>query len=114
MKSCDNAPIGKSSLQFEIYYTEKNPIDLSDKKLESKVIESLDKLKIAKEADIQVIETRHVKYGNVVFYHGMEDDRKIVLEFLEDKGIKSIGRFGEWDYLWSNQSFMSGYSINLK
>jgi len=22
--------------------------------------------------------------------------------------IKSCGRFGEWDYLWSDQSFMSG------
>jgi len=40
----------------------------------------------------------------------MEDDRKTVLEFLESKNIKSIGRFGEWDYLWSNQSFMSGYN----
>jgi protoporphyrinogen oxidase len=110
MKSRDNVPNGKSSLQFEIYYTEKNPITLSDKQLEFKVIESLDKLKIAKEVDIEVIDTRHVKYGNVVFYHGMEDDRKVVLEFLESKKIKSIGRFGEWDYLWSNQSFMSGYN----
>lgn len=110
MKSCDNAPNGKSSLQFEIYYTEKNPIGLTDKQLKSKVIESLDKLKIAKKEDIEVIDTRHVKYGNVVFYHGMEDDREIVLEFLKSKNIKSIGRFGEWDYLWSNQSFMSGYN----
>jgi hypothetical protein len=23
-------------------------------------------------------------------------------------GITSAGRFGEWDYLWSNQAFMSG------
>lgn len=113
MKSSDNAPIGKSSLQFEIYYTEKSPLVLTDDQLQSKVINSIEKLKIAKKKDIELIDTRHVKYGNVVFYHGMEEDRKIVLEYLESKDIKSIGRFGEWDYLWSNQSFMSGYSITL-
>lgn len=110
MKSCDNAPSGKSSLQFEIYYTDKNPIGSTDKLLLSKVIESIDRMKIARENDIEVVDIRHVKYGNVVFYHGMEEDKKVVLDFLEDKDIKSIGRFGEWDYLWSHQSFMSGYN----
>jgi len=27
---------------------------------------------------------------------------------LDQIGIISAGRFGEWDYLWSNQAFMSG------
>ncbi len=110
MKSCDNAPEGKSSLQFEIYYTEKNTIDLSQRELEDKVIESIELLKLAGKDDIEVVDTRHVKYGNVVFYHGMERDRRVVLDFLKMKKIKSIGRFGEWDYLWSHQSFMSGYN----
>lgn len=113
IKSADNVPDGKSSLQFEIYYTNKNPIGLTDKELEKRVLESINKIRIASKADVEVIDTRHVKYGNVVFYHGMEEDRKIILDYLNQKEIKSIGRFGEWDYLWSNQSFMSGYNIKI-
>lgn len=111
MKSNNNVPRGKSSLQFEIYYTNKNPIELTDKQLTNKVLESISRMGIAKEDDVEVIDTRHVKYGNVVFYQGMEKDRKLVRDYLYGLGIKSIGRFGEWDYLWSNQSFLSGYLV---
>ncbi len=31
------------------------------------------------------------------------------LVILKDKEIIPIGRFGHWDYLWSDQAFMSGY-----
>lgn len=40
----------------------------------------------------------------------MEKYRDIVREYIFDNQVKSVGRFGEWDYLWSNQSFLSGYS----
>lgn len=110
MKSSDNVPLGKSSLQFEIYYTDKKPLKLTDNQLKIKVIESFKKMEIAQESDIEIIDVRHVKYGNVIFYHGMENDRKNVRDYLTNNGVISIGRFGEWDYLWSNQSFMSGYN----
>lgn len=35
-------------------------------------------------------------------------NREIVHRFLDNVGIKYIGRFGEWDYLWSDESFLSG------
>jgi hypothetical protein len=43
----------------------------------------------------------------------MESNRQIVIDYLNSMNIKSIGRFGEWDYLWSNQSFMSGYNVEI-
>lgn len=113
MKSSDNAPNGKSSLQCEIYYTDKNKIDLNDKQLVNKIVESLSTIGITEADNIEITDIRHVKYGNVVFYHGMEDDRSVVFEYFKSKDIKSIGRFGEWDYLWSNQSFMSGYNFDV-
>ena len=58
--------------------------------------------------DILVKDCRILKYGNVTFYHGMENDRKIILDFLEKNKINTIGRFGKWEYLWSDQSLMSG------
>lgn len=111
MKSNDNVPQGKSSLQFEVYYTKYNPLKYTDEELKMKIIDSITKLDIAIKEDIEIVDTRHIAYANVVFYKGMEQDRKIVLDYLNRLDIKSIGRFGEWDYLWSDQSFLSGYSV---
>lgn len=113
MKSKNNAPEGKSSLQFEIYYSKNNPLQFSDNELQEKVIDAIEKMDIASKLDIEIIDTRHLDYANVVFYNGMEHDRKIVLDYLGKLKIKSIGRFGEWDYLWSDQSFLSGYSVDI-
>jgi hypothetical protein len=37
-----------------------------------------------------------------------DEARKVVRDYLSSVGIETIGRFGEWDYLWSDQSLMSG------
>ena len=51
---------------------------------------------------------KKLSWGNVVFDLGMEERRDLVLNWLKRVGIVSAGRFGKWDYLWSNQAFMSG------
>ena len=38
----------------------------------------------------------------------MENNRTDVKEYLRDVGILTCGRFGEWDYLWSDQALLSG------
>ena len=58
--------------------------------------------------DVIVKDFRILEYGNVIFNHGMEKNRKIVLNFLKNNNIESIGRFGKWGYLWSDQSLLSG------
>jgi len=32
----------------------------------------------------------------------MEDDRRIILDYLENLNIKTVGRFGKWEYLWND------------
>jgi hypothetical protein len=32
----------------------------------------------------------------------------VVQGYLDDVGIQSCGRYGEWGYLWTDESFMSG------
>ncbi|KJY79067.1 protoporphyrinogen/coproporphyrinogen oxidase [Vibrio nigripulchritudo] len=112
VKSKNNAPKGCSSLQFEIY----NPSQCSQyskEELVQNTIYALKKMNIASESDIEFIHHKHLPWANVIFKHGMEENRKKVLDFLVDNEIISIGRFGEWDYLWSNQSFLSGYNIDI-
>ncbi len=108
VKSPENAPVGCSSLQFEIYsYGPQSKFNSNE--LKENTFQALKKMKIADEDDIIFIDHRFLKFGNVIFEQGMEERRKIVLDWLEQSGVASCGRFGEWDYLWSNQSLLSGY-----
>lgn len=108
LKSPDNAPTGCSSLQMEVYcklgeYTEQEIKDRTVGKLIEKGI--------IKEEDILFVHLGFEKYANVIFTEPIYESRKIVRDFLALVGIETIGRFGEWDYLWSDQSLLSGLNI---
>ena len=36
-----------------------------------------------------------------------------VRDYLFSLGIETIGRFGKWGYLWSDQSLMSGLKVEM-
>ena len=107
MKSPNNAPPRCSSLQFEIYN-----LSTKEKYSPNFLIENIKKslldMNICDKEDILFIDHKHLPFGNVAFYSDMESDRKIINDFLTKNGIFSCGRFGEWDYFWSDESFMSG------
>ncbi|EOH2101696.1 hypothetical protein ACLWRT_001778, partial [Campylobacter jejuni] len=63
------------------------------------------------EEDIILKDYRILPYGNVIFYHDMEKDREKIRNFLESCNIHTAGRFGKWEYLWSDQSLLSGKEI---
>ena len=58
--------------------------------------------------DIDITDYKEVKYANVVFDKYRMKNLSIVHDYLDSKNIKYVGRFGEWDYLWSDQSLLSG------
>lgn len=109
LKSPDNAPIGCSSLQFEVY-SRGTKSNYEVEQLKENVVYALTKMQIANEDDILFLHHKHLPYGNVIFDKGMEYKRDLVRNFFNDNKVLTIGRFGEWDYLWSNQSLLSGYS----
>lgn len=108
LKSPDNVPEGCSSLQLEIY-CEKN--QYSEKELYNRSVKRFIELGIIKEEDILFTDIRFEPYANVIFDHNIYEARKIVRGYLQSIGIETIGRFGEWDYLWSDQSLVSGMNI---
>ena len=48
---------------------------------------------------------------NEYFTELIYEARKKVIDYLASVGIETIGRFGEWDYLWSDQSLLSGLNL---
>lgn len=109
VKSPDNAPAGCSSLQFEIYSRGDQSRFAREELLEN-TRRALLKMKVCEEEDIRFMDHRFLPYGNVIFDLGMEERRAAVLSWLKTRQLASCGRFGEWDYLWSNQSLLSGYN----
>lgn len=109
LKSPDNAPEGCSSLQMEVYCKEN---EYTEDELKARTVGKLISEGIINADDILFIHIGFEPYANVIFDHNIYSARKVVREWLSSQGITTIGRFGEWDYLWTDQSLMSG--INVK
>ncbi len=109
IKSPDNAPNNCSSLQFEIYSSPRKPQLHSPEEMKANTMMALKRMGLVKSEDEAIfMHHKRLPWGNVVFDLGMEERRDLVRDWLETVGIICAGRFGEWDYLWSNQAFMSG------
>ncbi len=111
IKSPDNVPAGCSSLQFEIYFSEQKPLPGTDGAMIEHVVDIIRKMNFASRDDISLTDFRILPYGNVVFDQGMLPRREKVHKYLASLDILPIGRFGEWDYLWSDQCFYSGKKV---
>jgi protoporphyrinogen oxidase len=107
-KSPSNAPPGCSSLQFEIYSSREKPMQHSVEELKQNTLWGLERMGVAKPADVLFVHHKRLRLANVVFDLGMESRRDEVRAWVESQGVHVAGRFGEWAYLWSNQAMMSG------
>ena len=107
-KSPDNVPEGCSSIQAEVYFSKDKELDMSGEEILEDTIKKFIKMQLFKEDDILVKDIRKEEYANIVFKPSIYSSRKAVLSFLENLGIVTVGRFGEWKYLWSDQSLISG------
>ena len=110
LKSPDNAPDGCSSLQAEIFFA--NGAKVVDKNIIlQKTVEKLKEICQFNDSDVVVKDIRFEPYANIIFTPEIYESRKVVREWLQARDIKTIGRFGEWDYLWSHQAFESGMKV---
>ena len=108
LKSADNAPEGCSSLQFEVSCKEG---EYTNDELINGTVNKFIEKGVLKEEDILFTHIGFEKYANVVFSEPIFISRNVVRNWLSSVNIETIGRFGEWDYFWSDQSLMSGLSI---
>ena len=108
LKSPDNAPEGCSSLQMEVYCKEN---DYTEQELLNGTVGKLIELGIIEKEDILFTHVGFEKYANVIFSEPIYESRKIVQDYLKSCNIELIGRFGEWDYLWTDQSLLSGLNV---
>jgi protoporphyrinogen oxidase len=110
LQSPHNVPPGCGSLQAECYYSKKyRPLDRHPKDCIEPVIADLKRCGVLQETDsILFRHAMHIPYANVIFDLESTPSAAAVHGFLDDIGIAYCGRYGDWAYIWTDQSFVSG------
>jgi protoporphyrinogen oxidase len=105
-----NVPPGCGSLQAECYYSRKyRPLDRRPEDCIEPVIADLKRTGVLRESDrILFRHAMHIPYANVIFDLEATAATATVHGYLDDIGIGYCGRYGDWAYIWTDQSFVSG------
>lgn len=108
--SKSTVPEGKSSIQCEIYFSKKyRPMDMTPEECIEPTIKDLIRCGILREDDEIIHKDAGVaNYANVIFDLDRADALAIVNGYLDSIGINRGGRFGDWGYMWTDESFKSG------
>ena len=110
MLSSENVPPGCGSIQAEVYFSSKyRPLTRDPEDLIDDVIADLRRIGVVREDD--KVLSRHaslVRHANVIFDLDRTAALKTVHGYLDDIGIAYCGRYGDWGYMWTDESFISG------
>jgi protoporphyrinogen oxidase len=99
------APKGKYSIYVEVG-TESRLNNLNDR-IES-VIKNLERVKILREKDIEVLITNYMMDGYVHYTTKREEIISEILTELGKKNVTTIGRYGKWQYSSMEDSIIEG------
>lgn len=96
------------SLQAEFYSSKFKPLTMTMDEIKERTVRQLIEIGVFEREHIEVSDVRYEKYANIIFTPDIYDNRACVHELLKTNGIYYAGRFGDWDYLWTDQSMLSG------
>jgi protoporphyrinogen oxidase len=110
MLSASNTPPGTGSIQAEVYFSEKyKPFTGSPEDWIEPVITDLRRCGLLHEEDrILFRKAMLLRYANIIFDLDRATALKTVHGYLDDIGIAYCGRYGDWGYMWTDESFISG------
>ena len=110
MFSTSTVPPGHGAVQVEVYYSDKyKPLDHSPEDEIEPVRQELIQMGILREDDTYVVaEARYIPYANVIFDLDSGPCTETVQGYLNDIGIDYCGRYGDWAYIWTDESYLSG------
>ena len=136
--SPNNAPIGKSGIQVEVYFSNYKQFKNNHNDIVGSVTDELVEMGILKSKhSIEATHTKWVQWANVIFDHKREEAQNVIFEWLEQVGLireeddlspmtdwkskltqkKALGslilagRFSQWKYYWTDDCVLRGYYI---
>lgn len=110
MLAPNNAPAGCGSIQLEIYFADHKPLPDSPDALAERVVDELVQLGILNSRlEVRWVRNRVIPFANVLFDHNRASSLATIQPWLAGTGIELAGRYGEWGYLWTDDSLSSGW-----
>lgn len=112
-------PEGMGSIQCELYFSDKyRPLDITPEECIPLAIRDLKRCGIIQEGEpILMTHAYLTPWAQIIFDLERAAALEVIHGYLQDIGIRYCGRYGEWGYQWTDESFMSGEkaaSIALK
>lgn len=110
MLSPRNVPPGAGSIQAEVYFSDKyKPLIGSPQDLIDPVIKDLHRCGLLRDDDrVLFSNAMLLRYANIIFDLDRAAALKTAHGYLDDLGIAYCGRYGDWGYMWTDESFKSG------
>jgi protoporphyrinogen oxidase len=116
MLATSNVPAGTGSIQAEVYFSSKyRPFTGTPEDWIEPVITDLCRCGLLREDDRVLFSTAMVmQYANIIFDLERAAALETVHGYLDDIGIAYCGRYGDWGYMWTDESFKSGENAAQK
>jgi protoporphyrinogen oxidase len=110
LMSPNNVPPGCGSIQAEVYFSAKyKPLLGQPDDYIEPVIRDLKRCGMLREEDKLLFQDAVLcEYANIIFDHDRTEALRTVHGFLDDVAIRYCGRYGDWGYMWTDESFKSG------
>ncbi|RZS96970.1 protoporphyrinogen/coproporphyrinogen oxidase [Cecembia calidifontis] len=104
------APEDAGSIQVEIYFSDKyKPLNKNPEDFIEIVKSELIEMGILTTNDKVIFEKAWLSpFAQVIFDHERKENVDLIHAFLKENNIYCGGRFANWDYSWSDESFLSG------
>lgn len=102
------------SFQAEVYTSKYKKFPYTLEEIKTLTIKQLIEMGVFSEDDVEISDVKFEKYANVIFTHDIYSNRECIHNYLSSIGIRYAGRFGDWDYLWTDQSMLSGKRVALE
>ncbi|MDR3696335.1 FAD-dependent oxidoreductase [Mucilaginibacter sp.] len=136
--SPNNAPIGKTGVQVEVYFSSYKKKTETDTEISLKVIDELIEMGLIQSKDnIESYHSKWITWANVIFDHKRIEAQNTILNYLETHGLVReeddllpmtnwqekmshnqkfgdiilAGRFGQWKYYWTDDCVLRGKLI---
>lgn len=104
------SPAGQGSLQAEVYFSRERPLPDPPDALPQRVTAELVRMGVLRSADeVLAGRARTLSYANVVFDHDRAPALAVIKPFLAEHGVVLAGRYGEWEYQWTDDAANSGW-----
>ena len=112
MQSHNNVPVGCGSIQAELYFSDKyKPLEKQPDEYIQPVLDDLLRCGLMQDSDrVITAESRLIRYANIIYDLDRADSLAVVQEYLAGIDVQCCGRYGEWGYHWTDESFKSGES----